>query len=71
MIVDEALRMQLGRLREQIRLQEDLRDRLELLYELVRRERDMVYSRGEFFDEIHYGMTRDEFDGLYADGLPG
>ena len=28
--------------------------------------RNMVFSRGEFFDEIYYGMTRVEFDELFA-----
>ncbi len=31
--------------------------------------RNMVYSGGEFFDEIYYGMTSDEFDKLFTDHL--
>ncbi|QQE77294.1 GNAT family N-acetyltransferase [Alicyclobacillus sp. SO9] len=29
--------------------------------------RNMIYSHGKFFDEIYYGMTRDEFDRRFAD----
>ncbi|TDF99188.1 GNAT family N-acetyltransferase [Paenibacillus piri] len=28
--------------------------------------RNMVYTDGEYFDEIHYGMTRADFDALYG-----
>ncbi len=38
---DEAIRMQLERLRQQIRLQEDLRIRLEHLHELIRTQQDL------------------------------
>ncbi|MCR2802781.1 GNAT family N-acetyltransferase [Paenibacillus soyae] len=28
--------------------------------------RSMIYSNGEYFDEIHYGITRSEFERLYG-----
>ncbi len=35
------------------------------------RLRNMLYSEGEFHDEIHFGMTRDEFASLYGKGAFG
>lgn len=31
--------------------------------------RNMVFSHGNFYDEIFYGMTRDEFDEMFADEM--
>lgn len=30
------------------------------------RLRDMIYTNGEYHDEIHYGMTADEFTAIYG-----
>lgn len=34
------------------------------------RLRRMMYTRGEYFDLLVYGLTREEFDTLHADELP-
>ncbi|MDF2925796.1 MAG: N-acetyltransferase [Paenibacillaceae bacterium] len=33
--------------------------------------RSMVYSNGKYYDEVHFGMHRDEFAARYAEGKQG
>jgi RimJ/RimL family protein N-acetyltransferase len=38
-------------------------------FKLEGRLRRMVYTNGEFYDELYFGMTKEEFDQLYPNTL--